>query len=82
VPLQSVLQADPDADFVHFMSEVLQGFGTPGGYVFMTGEAIPDMRERAAYLLRSFRGWEAKRAEGDKWRELPVDFQSSSASSS
>jgi hypothetical protein len=40
----------------------------------MTAEAIQDTSERASYLLRAIRWLKAKRAEGDKWRELPVDF--------
>jgi hypothetical protein len=40
----------------------------------MTAEAIQDTSERASYLLRAIRWLDAKRPEGDKWRELPVDF--------
>ena len=66
---------NPDVAFVDFAYQGLKPFGTPGSYVFMTAEAIPDMGERASYLLRASRWLEAKRAEGDKWRELPVDFR-------
>jgi len=75
VPPNSVLRADPQLGFCHYAAGLARALGTPGEYVWMTAEAIQDTNARASYLLRAIRWLETKRTEGDKWRELPVDFR-------